>query len=51
MPKALPEEKKLFFGCKNCKKKRQGGKKKKTMGKPLFNAIKWDLNESNCVIL
>lgn len=21
------------------------------MGKPLFNAIKWDLNESNCVIL
>ena len=29
VPKALPEEKKLFFGCKNYKKKRQGEKKKK----------------------
>lgn len=33
------------------RKGKEEKKKKQTMGKPLFNAIKGDLNESNCVIL
>lgn len=48
LPKALPEEKTLFFCCKNYEKKRQG--KKKKQWEDYFNAIEWDLSESNCVL-
>lgn len=48
-----PSQKKRSYSLvvKIVKRKGKEEKKKKTMGKPLFNAIKWDLNESNCVIL